>query len=121
MRMPRRVVGLRRWSALTLAMIAGLAAGADPPADGRTHWAFRPLSHPNPPAVAGPAHTPVDRFLLARLEAAGLTFAAEADRASLIRRVLPELNYQPNPAPHPPQAPQAPAGNGWDSASSRLR
>src|SRR5438094_655919 len=74
---------------LCLIAVLGLAAGAaaaDPLAEGRKHWAFRPLAHPIPPNVAelGRARTPVDRFILARLDAAGLTFAPEADRATLV-------------------------------------
>ena len=39
------------------------------------HWAFRPLGDPRPPSVADAAwvRTPVDSFILARLEAEGLS------------------------------------------------
>ena len=85
---------------LTVAAVLGLVAcagaappGSDPFADGRKHWAFQTLSRPVPPSIAEPsrAHTPIDHFLLARLRAARLTFAPEADRATLIRRATLDL------------------------------
>jgi hypothetical protein len=65
-----------------------------------THWAFRPLARPAAPPVRSPAHarTPVDAFLLARLEAAGMTFSAAADRVTLARRAhLDLLGLPPSP------------------------
>src|SRR5262249_49776176 len=66
---------------------------ADDSAAGRKHWAFQTLSRPVPPAVSESDRvcTPVDRFLLAKLEAARLTFAPEADRTTLIRRAYLDL------------------------------
>jgi hypothetical protein len=84
---------------LALAVHAA-AAPPDPLAEGRKHWAFRPLTHPGPPTVADPARarTPADRFLLAVLDAARLTFAPEAGRATLIRRAtLDLLGLPPTP------------------------
>ncbi len=65
--------------------------------DGMEGWAYAPLAHPEPPAVQDPswARTPVDRFVLARLEAAGLGPAPEADRRTLIRRVTYDLTGLP--------------------------
>ncbi len=62
-----------------------------------THWAFRPPVRPELPAVRGAerVRTPVDRFLLAALEAKGLTYSPEADRATLIRRVSLDLTGLP--------------------------
>jgi hypothetical protein len=55
--------------------------------------AFQPRSHPALPAVneSARARTPVDRFLLAKLEAAKLSFAPEADRTTFIRRTYLDL------------------------------
>jgi hypothetical protein len=66
----------------------------------RKHWALQPLHPGTPPAVqdAGWARTPVDRFILARLESAGLSPAPPADRRTLIRRVTYDLIGLP-PAP----------------------
>ncbi|MGE0759582.1 MAG: PSD1 and planctomycete cytochrome C domain-containing protein [Pirellulaceae bacterium] len=58
-----------------------------------SHWAYRPLTQPALPAVEDAAwvRTPIDRFVLARLEAAGLRPAAEADAATLCRRLYFDL------------------------------
>ena len=64
---------------------------------GRDHWAYRPLKVGEPPAVADeswPAGA-IDRFILARLESEGLRPAAEADRATLIRRLTFDLTGLP--------------------------
>jgi hypothetical protein len=56
-------------------------------------WAFRTPSRPEPPAVKDRAwvRNPIDAFILAKLEAAGVRPAAEADRATLLRRVTFDL------------------------------
>ena len=61
------------------------------------HWAYRAPRRPEPPAVADPAwcRNEVDRFVLARLEAAGLAPSPEADRRSLIRRLSLDLTGLP--------------------------
>jgi cytochrome c553/mono/diheme cytochrome c family protein len=65
------------------------------------HWSFQPLHVGSPPAVrhADWVRTPVDRFILAKLEAAGLTPAPPADKRTLIRRVTYDLiGLPPTPA-----------------------
>ena len=65
------------------------------------HWAFKPIVRPEMPAVsdAGWARNPLDRLVLARLEAAGLSPAAEADRRTLARRAALDLTgLPPDPA-----------------------
>lgn len=65
------------------------------------HWSFVKPVRPAVPNVKNPAwvKTPIDAFILARLEAVGLTPAAEADRRSLIRRVTLDLiGLPPTPA-----------------------
>lgn len=63
----------------------------------REHWAFRPVKRPDVPDVKRSdwCRTAVDRFIIARLEAAGLTPAPEADRATLLRRVTFDLTGLP--------------------------
>ncbi len=58
-----------------------------------THWAYRPLGKPKQPTVkrADWGRQDIDRFVLARLEAAGLDGAPAADRRTLIRRVTLDL------------------------------
>ena len=65
------------------------------------HWAFKPIARPEAPAVAagGWARNPLDRFVLARLEAEGLEPAPEADRRILARRAALDLTgLPPDPA-----------------------
>ncbi len=64
------------------------------PAD-RDHWAFRPLRRPQPPAVNGECTSPIDRFILARLEREGLPPLPPADRRTLLRRVTFDLTGLP--------------------------
>ena len=52
--------------------------------DARKHWAYQPVKDVTPPAVKGAAVNAVDRFLLAKLEGQGLSFAAPADRRTLL-------------------------------------
>jgi mono/diheme cytochrome c family protein len=71
----------------------------------RAFWAFRPVRDPAPPAVrdeSWPA-SPLDRFILAGLEAAGLRPAPQADRKTLIRRLTFDLTGLP-PTPETPTA-----------------
>ncbi len=64
---------------------------------GGTHWAFRPIRVPPPPRVKQTAwvKNPVDAFILARLEAAGMQPAPPASRAALLRRVTFDLHGLP--------------------------
>jgi len=70
-----------------------IRAGAPGTTGAGGHWAFRPPQRPALPAVRGTARArnPVDRFVLAALEAQGLTLSPEADRVTLIRRVTFDL------------------------------
>jgi hypothetical protein len=66
----------------------------------RNFWAFVPVVRPALPQVrdATRVQTPIDRFVLARLEQQGLTFSEEAERGTLIRRVsLDLLGLPPSP------------------------
>jgi mono/diheme cytochrome c family protein len=71
----------------------------------KTHWAWQPLTKPGLPAVQDHtwAKTPVDNFILAKLEARGLTFSAEAPPHVLVRRVYLDLIGLP-PTPDEMQA-----------------
>jgi mono/diheme cytochrome c family protein len=57
------------------------------------HWAFQPPADPTVPAVMDTAwaRSPLDNFILAKLETAGLSPAPQADRRILIRRVTIDL------------------------------
>ena len=61
------------------------------------HWAFiTPVRPAVPDAASG--HHPIDRFITARLDQAGLKMSRPADKATLIRRVTLDLVGLP-PAP----------------------
>ena len=105
------VAALTRWVEMGAPWPAAPAsAGADPPDPSapfdlaerrRTHWAWRPVQAAEPPAAddaSWPA-TPVDRFVLAALDEAGLTPAPDAGPAALIRRLSFDLRgLPPTPA-----------------------
>ncbi len=69
-------------------------------AEYRGHWAFERVERPAIPDVKDRAwpKTPIDRFILASLEAEGLPRNPEADRATLARRLALDLTGLP-PAP----------------------
>jgi hypothetical protein len=61
------------------------------------HWSFKPVRRIDPPAVTDESwvRNPIDRFVLARLEAEGLAPTPEADRRTLARRVALDLTGLP--------------------------
>jgi len=62
-------------------------------AEGRKFWAYRPVKAPAIPATVDKAWATndLDRFILATLEAKGLKPSADADKATLLRRVYFDL------------------------------
>ncbi len=72
---------------------------------GREFWSFKPLSEARPPSVKnlGWVRTPVDAFVLAKLEAAQLTPAPPAEARTFIRRATQDLTGLP-PTPEEVQA-----------------
>lgn len=70
-------------------------------AEGLKFWAFQPVQLPSVPKVHQKdwVKSPVDAFILAKLEESSLTPAAAADRATLLRRVTFDLTgLPPTPA-----------------------
>ncbi|HEY8505059.1 MAG TPA: PSD1 and planctomycete cytochrome C domain-containing protein, partial [Gemmataceae bacterium] len=70
------------------------------PDDAKQFWSFRPLKRVGPPAVrdASWARTPLDRFILAKLEAKGIAPNPPAEKRKLLRRVyLDLLGVPPTP------------------------
>ncbi len=63
----------------------------------RRFWSFQPVKAAVAPPVKNPdwCRSPVDRFVLARIEAVGLTPATPADRRTLIRRATLDLTGLP--------------------------
>src|SRR5262249_36964457 len=70
-----------------------VAAAAVVSSRDREFWAFRPPARPELPPVkdAARVRTPIDAFVLAKLEAKGLTFSPDADRVTLVRRLSFDL------------------------------
>jgi hypothetical protein len=97
----REVAALRRWVREGLAWPAADAVNAgmtdsSPRADKTSRpipWSFQPVVDPLVPEVRG-AHwcrSPLDRFILARLEGARLEPAPQADKRTLLRRAKFDL------------------------------
>lgn len=83
---------------ISLLLTSTLVAGERRPA---RHWAFQAVRRPTMPAVRGSnwVRTPIDAFVLAKLEAAGLKPASRADTRTLLRRVYLDLiGLPPTPA-----------------------
>ena len=81
---------LERWVSL------GAPWGAEPPSQEpgqNAHWSFVVPGDPGVPAVSDPGwvRTPIDAFVLSKLEAVDLGPAPPADRRTLIRRAYFDL------------------------------
>lgn len=103
---PPQVEALERW----------IAAGAAWPDDGgpavatrkeawASHWAFQPIADPDPPKTDRPdwVRTPIDAFILDRLDDEKLAPSPPADRRTLIRRLTYDLTGLP-PTPEEVEA-----------------
>ncbi len=103
--MKRVVLSNLQWTVVfTLAVVPSVSRAADDyviePAQAN-HWAWKKPVRPPVPAVKDTAwaNNPIDRFILARLEAAGLRPAPPASREQLLRRVTFDLiGLPPTPA-----------------------
>lgn len=73
------------------------AEDAKPAKPAEKYWAYRPVVRPAVPEVQHKNHvsTPIDAFLLSRLEAKGLEFSPEASREELLRRAKFDLHGLP--------------------------
>src|SRR5438105_919278 len=94
------------FSVFLLALATGITGFSDQPSRGAgpdsaaAHWSLLPLQRAEPPAVKDKAwaKTPIDRFILAKLEEQGLQPMPAADQRTLLRRVYFDLIGLP-PAP----------------------
>ena len=93
LRMPPATSGI----ALSDKEVALLQRWIDEGAKWETHWSYTPPKRVEPPPARLPAWSknPIDQFLLARLDREGLKPSAEADRATLLRRVTFDLTGLP--------------------------
>src|SRR5262249_54177273 len=103
------------WVALLCLLPLAQAARAE---SSPARWAFRPVVQPEVPRVqaADRVCNPIDAFVLAKLEAAGLTLAPEADRTTLIRR----LSFDLLGLPPSPEEIDAFVADDWPDAYERL-
>ncbi len=93
----RRVQAVAKWVALGAKWPDGDAPTGALPAD----WAFEPIHDPTVPEVSNEAwvRTPIDRFIVARLEERGIPPTPPADRRTLIRRATVDLlGLPPSPS-----------------------
>jgi hypothetical protein len=100
---PEEIADLRTWIDAGAEWPKTIAAldGENKPRVGPDWWALRPLVRPALPSVQTKdwVGTPLDSFILASLEARGLSPAPPADRRTLIRRVTFDLHgLPPTPA-----------------------
>jgi hypothetical protein len=91
-------------------------------AEARNYWAYQLVQRPAVPAVMnkGWLHNPVDAFILAKLQAVGLSPALPADRVTLIRRATYDLTGLP-PTPEEVDAfVKDPSQNAYEKLIDRL-
>ncbi len=82
---------------LTLRPLNNLVPRATFTPEEKSFWAYQPVRDRAPPTVKHEAliKSPVDRFILAKLEELGLTPATPADKLTLLRRVTFDLTGLP--------------------------
>ena len=92
----KAIAALTRWVELGAPWPA-TAAPLSREASAESHWAFQSLTTPAVPVVPDPswAQSPIDRFILASLDSAGLQPSPPADRRVLIRRLALDLTGLP--------------------------
>ncbi len=88
----------------------------------RSFWSFVPVVKPAPPTVNDPrfAANPIDQFIFAKLAEKGLKPAAQADRATLIRRATFDLTGLPPTAPEIHDFLADPSPDAYDKLIDRL-
>lgn len=86
------------------------------------HWAFKPVVQPAVPATRHPewCRTPVDNFVLATLEKAGMQPSPAADRRTLLRRVTYDLTGLPPTASEIAAFVNDPAPDAYEKVVERL-
>jgi hypothetical protein len=115
---PKQVGLLRAW----IDQGAPWSDAADMRPPGADHWAYQPLRRPVISVVKESSwvRNPIDAFILARLQAEGLTPSAPADRRTLLRRVTFDLLGLP-PSPEEMDAFLAdPAPDAYEKVVDRL-
>lgn len=98
---PHEVEAFRAW----IQEGAAWGSEAGDPASVQSLWSLQAVKRAEPPAIRDPdsARNAIDRFVIAKLERAGLDPSPEADRRTLIRRASLDLTGLP-PTPQEVQA-----------------
>src|SRR5947209_4782071 len=99
-----------RFFSLIVAVVFVSVGRSAPPEE---HWAWKPATRPAVPIVRETAN-PIDSFIRARLEGAGLAPVPRAKREQLVRRVTFDLTGLP-PTPEEVDAfVQDQSSNAWE-------
>ena len=91
--------------------------------ESRKHWSFQKPRRPEVPvhkASLATPFTPIDSFLLAKLEEKGLGFASEAEKFTLLRRVTYDLTGLPPTVEEMSQFIQDESPNAYEKVIDRL-
>jgi len=84
------------WPATTSPEPSALSAIERVDVHRREHWAYQPVTRPSVPEVNHASSvSPLDAFILAKLQAKGLSPSPQADRRTLIRRLAFDLTGLP--------------------------
>lgn len=102
---PREIAALTRWVKMGTPWPFSEKDAKAVPTNGtydfetlsKNHWAFRPVNNPQLPKVKNQqnVYSPVDRFVVSRLEEKGLSISPRLDRRRLIRRASVDLTGIP--------------------------
>jgi len=115
---------LRSWIESGASWPAGVSI--DPPAKDFQWWSFRPIDRPEIPHVSrsisdhAQSETPIDAFVLRKLQEKSLTFNPPADRRTLIRRLHFDLTGLPPTAAEIDQFLADPRPDAYDRLVDRL-
>lgn len=87
---------MKNWLVI-LMLLGGSIPRVAAEAPAAPHWAFQPIRDPAPPPVTNTAwcRTSIDRFVLARLEGAGVQPSPTTGRRTLLRRAVYDLTGLP--------------------------
>ena len=114
------VAGIRKMDRAGASWPAGLTL-SDQRFEGRRWWAFEPLEVPTPPVPRSPwVRTPIDAFILAKLQTHGLQPSPEADRRTLIRRLSFDMIGLPPTPDEVEQFAEDRSPNAYESLVDRL-